>query len=129
MLACNKMSNDHVDKCFVWFRGETRRQMPCNVNLKFSIYQWNSITIFLHALKEHIRFIKVCHSHSTLQFSFMSFFIRALFNSWLIPNYTPDWFQTFNFVQFYPWQTSIQALDISVFFPLILNFGFIQFDA
>jgi hypothetical protein len=31
-------------------------------------------------------------------------------------NYTPNWIQSFNFVQFYPGQTSIQALDFSASF-------------
>ena len=31
-------------------------------------------------------------------------------------NYTPNWIQYFNFVQFYTGQTSIQALDFSAFF-------------
>jgi hypothetical protein len=43
-------------------------------------------------------------------------------------NHTPDWLNTFNFMQFYHWQTSISALDFSAFFTLIMGFGFMQFD-
>jgi len=44
-------------------------------------------------------------------------------------NYTLDWFQTFNFMQFHPWKTSISTLDFSLFFTLVLGFRFIQVDS
>ena len=47
---------------------------------------------------------------------------KCILSLWFLMslNYTPDWLQTFNFVQFYPWQTSISAPDSSAFFILVL---------
>jgi hypothetical protein len=43
-------------------------------------------------------------------------------------NYTLDWLQTFNFVQFCPWRTSILAPDFNVFFKIVFGLGFLQFN-
>jgi hypothetical protein len=35
---------------------------------------------------------------------------------------------TFNFMQFYPYQTQLSALKLSVFYKMVLNFLFVQLD-
>jgi hypothetical protein len=42
-------------------------------------------------------------------------------------NYTPEWLQTFSFMQFFPKRTSILASYLYVIFNLALSFGFMQF--
>jgi hypothetical protein len=39
-------------------------------------------------------------------------------------NYTLNWLQTFNFVQYCPWWTLIPTPDFRTFFILVLGFGF-----
>jgi hypothetical protein len=43
-------------------------------------------------------------------------------------NYTPDWLQIFILCNVVLEKTSISAPDLSVFFSLVLGFGFIQFN-
>jgi hypothetical protein len=44
-------------------------------------------------------------------------------------NYTLDWFQTFNFVQFFPVKLQYQPrILVSFFFKLVISFGFMQID-
>jgi hypothetical protein len=43
-------------------------------------------------------------------------------------NCTPDWFQAFNFIQFWPCQTSISPSNFSAILILILGLEFMQID-
>jgi hypothetical protein len=56
-----------------------------------------------------------------VKFNLVHWFVISL-------NYTTDWLQTFNFVQFCPCRTLMLALDFNAFFILVLGLWFMQFD-
>jgi hypothetical protein len=79
ILACSQVSQNRLRVCFIQFGEEARHQMPWEVGHPTSL-----------AGEGDEQYLSIW-----------------CFNLWFISIYTPDWFQTFNFVQFYPQRTSI----------------------